>query len=334
MGPCSSRTCGLASAGGKHVDLSLFRSPDTGRALDFDRDALVADGERFPLVRGIPRFVGMDNYAEAFGLQWNTFKLTQFDSHTGRPITEERLRAALDIPLESLRGKRVLEAGSGAGRFTEILLKHGALVWSFDYSSAVDANAANNLPNENLTLFQADIRRIPFNDETFDVVICLGVLQHTPSTKQSLAELARVLRPGGLLATDHYKWHLGAFTSLYLPWWMIIKRFRPDRQLRVTDKLTEIFFPIHWTVRDLPWAQVLLRRVSPINFYHGRFDLTREHHYEWSRLDTHDRNTDHYKRHVTRSGYMKMLRNLGFPAPEVEIGGTGYVGRARKAPAS
>ena len=60
------------------------------------------------------------------------------------------------------KNKKVLEAGSGAGRFTEILLKYGAVVDSFDYSSAVEANAKNNGHHDNLVLVQADIRKMPF----------------------------------------------------------------------------------------------------------------------------------------------------------------------------
>ena len=78
----------------------------------------------------------------------------------------------------------VLEVGSGAGRFTEILLKHGAIVHSIDYSNAVDANAINNGHHENLTLVQADIRRIPFPKAIYDYVVCLGVIQHTPNSEE------------------------------------------------------------------------------------------------------------------------------------------------------
>lgn len=307
-----------------------FVCPSSGAPLHREGDVLVGGARPYPVIRNIARFVESDNYAEAFGLQWNTFKTTQFDSHTGRPISEQRLEAALGRPLATLRGKRVLEAGSGAGRFTEVLLKHGALVHSFDFSNAVDANADSHGSNPNLTLFQADIRHIPFVDDTFDAVFCLGVLQHTPSTKGSLAELTRVLKPGGDLVTDHYKWHLGDFTSLYLPWWFVIKSLDPARQLKVTDALTRFFFPIHWKVRDSRLAQVALRRISPINFYYGRYDLDRHDLYEWSRLDTHDRNTDHYKRHLTSRGYRALLADLPLESIEVFVGGTGHVGRARK----
>jgi SAM-dependent methyltransferase len=312
------------------MDLNHFICPETRVPLRHDGELLRGGVRDFPIVRGIPRFAGSDNYAEAFGLQWNSFQRTQLDSATGTTITEDRLRAAFGHDLDQLAGKRVLEAGSGAGRFTEVLLKYGAEVYSFDYSSAVEANFGNNMPNERLTLFQADIRQIPFSDDMFDAVVCLGVLQHTPSTAGSLRELARVLKPGGVLVSDHYKWHLGIFTTLYLPWWSVIKRLSPQRQLKVTDRLTKLFFPIHWKVKDSRAAQLLLRRVSPINFYYGDFDLPKPTLYEWSRLDTHDRNTDHFKRHVTQRQYEQLLADAGLSETEVFVGGTGYVGRGRK----
>lgn len=312
------------------MDLAHFVCPESGAVLVPADGSLIGGGARYEIVRGVPRFVDSKNYAAAFGLQWNMFKKTQFDSHTGTSITENRLEQAFGHPLSQLRGKRVLEAGSGAGRFTEVLLKHGALVYSFDFSNAVEANFDNNMPHENLTLFQADIRRIPFAAEFFDAVLCLGVLQHTPSTRQSLAELTRVLGRGGALVCDHYKYHLGMFTSLYLPYWFAIKQFSSKWQMRITDGLTRMFFPLHWRFRDNKAAQILLRRVSPINFYYGRYDLPREVQFEWSRLDTHDRNTDHFKRHVTKRDFEAMFRELGYVDPTIEPGGTGYVARAVK----
>jgi hypothetical protein len=120
------------------------------------------------------------------------------------------------------------------------------------------------------------------------------------------------------------------FTSLYLVWWFVIKRLRADKQLRVTDWLTRKFYPLHWRFRENDRAQRILRRISPINFYYGDFDLPEETLYEWSRLDTHDRNTDHFKRHVTKAGYRRMLEHAGLDPVDVFIGGTGYVGRGVK----
>ena len=49
-----------------------------------------------------------------------------------------------------LKGEKILEVGSGAGRFTEILLGTGAEITSFDYSNAVTANYNNNYDRGNL----------------------------------------------------------------------------------------------------------------------------------------------------------------------------------------
>jgi ubiquinone/menaquinone biosynthesis C-methylase UbiE len=250
------------------MDLYHFISPSSGSPLYPQNDRLESKtGEIFHVHNSIPRFNNSHNYAEAFGLQWNTFKDTLLDSYSKTNYAESRLETALGQPLSSINGLKVLEAGSGSGMFTEILLKYGAQVYSFDFSNAVEANFDNNMPHESLTLFQADIRNIPFEDNFFDIAICLGVLQHTPSTLGSLLELTRVLRLGGRLAVDHYKHHIGHFTSLYLVWWSVIKRLNPSMQLKVTNFLTRLFFPIHWFFRDYSLIQFALRRISPIAFY-------------------------------------------------------------------
>src|SRR5271155_3778907 len=150
----------------------------------------------YQIIDGIPRFVSSDNYAQSFGFQWNTHEKTQLDSYSGRPISEKRLFDVTGWPTE-MSGQVVLEAGSGAGRFTECLLQTGATVFSFDYSSAVEANARNNGSSEHLFLFQADMRNIPLQRAAFDKVMCLGVLQHTPAPRECFRCLAEMVRPGG-----------------------------------------------------------------------------------------------------------------------------------------
>ena len=279
--------------------------------------------KKYTIKEGIPRFVINENFTSSFGLQLNQFQKTQLDSHTNTTMSEDRLRTALPMPIESIKGLKIIEAGSGAGRFTEVLLKYGAIVYSFDLSNAVSANYANNMPHKNLTIFQGDIEDIPFSDNFFDISICLGVMQHTRDFSKSLKEISRVTKVGGIISFDHYKTHIGHYTSLYLIYWMIIKRIPKKFQLRLTNYLTKIFFPIHWAFREYPLIQYLLRRISPISFYYGMFDLNKDQHYELSKLDTHDKNTDHYKRMVTKKKLNNIVKKFNFKEFTIFQGGTG-----------
>ena len=145
-------------------------------------DPLTLDS--FPIVKGIPRFCKDENYADSFGFQWNTFDSTQLDSYSSSDLTELRFYASTGWTPQDLGSSSVLEVGSGAGRFTEVFLRTTkGILFSVDYSSAVDANLRNNIRfAERLKLAQASIYELPFADNSFDKVFCLGVLQHTPSS--------------------------------------------------------------------------------------------------------------------------------------------------------
>src|SRR5712691_4678777 len=111
-------------------DETIWFCPTHRSALTSAGDALRCDeGCCYPLRNGIPRFVSSENYSAAFGSQWKKYRLTQLDSHTSVPISRNRLMRCLGDALSAnLRNKQVLEAGCGAGRFTEILLEKGAYV--------------------------------------------------------------------------------------------------------------------------------------------------------------------------------------------------------------
>jgi SAM-dependent methyltransferase len=317
-------------------NLSSLRRPGTGGRLTRSGEQLVAaDGTAYAIIAGIPRFVPAENYASDFGRQWQMFPATQLDSHSGMPITEDRLARCLGGDLAQLVGRRVLEAGSGAGRFTEVLLKHGARLDSFDYSSAVEANARNN-GTKAFTLVQADIRAMPFEVESYDFVFCLGVLQHTPDTEQSIAKLWDMVSPGGRLVIDHYASNLwlrlppplGNAEKLYR---RIVRALPPEKRWPTVKKIVDFWFPLHWRFRDNRWARRVLGRIAGIHFYYGDLPLhSREQNYEWSLLDTHDGMTDHFKRFRTVRSIRRTLERLGAEDIRVWKGGNGVEGSCRK----
>src|SRR5690606_5876417 len=103
-----------------------------------------------------------------------------------------------------LRGKLVLDAGCGAGRFAAVALSFGARVVAIDYSIAVDAARENLKGRGDIDFIQADINALPFAPGTFERVYCLGVIQHTPDPAASFDALAALVAPGGRLAVDVY----------------------------------------------------------------------------------------------------------------------------------
>ena len=187
---------------------------DLNNAVSGNEESLVCKecGAAYPVVKGIPRFVEPGNYSSSFGYQWNLHRQAQLDSHSGLPISRRRVYQTTGWP-EELKGDLVLEAGSGAGRFTEVLVATGAHVFSFDYSSAVEANHENNGKAANLHLFQGDIFRIPVKQAAFDKVFCLGVLQHTPDPEAAFQSLVKYVKPGGQLVIDVYAKRLTALRS-------------------------------------------------------------------------------------------------------------------------
>lgn len=140
-----------------------FACPVHGCVLLQTPDSLACpQGDFFAIRNGIPRFVDGSTYADAFGVQWKTYRLTQLDSYSGVPVTRNRVRRCLGQDLwRNLAGKRVLECGCGAGRFTEVLLDRGACVISVDLSDAVEANLQNFPETSRHQVAQADILRLP-----------------------------------------------------------------------------------------------------------------------------------------------------------------------------
>jgi len=291
-------------------------------------NALVNRDRTVPIVDGIPRFVSSENYAASFGHQWLTFSRTQLDSVSGHPITEARLFRALKEDPAWLRGKLVLEAGCGAGRFTEILLKYGARVDSVDLSRAVEANKANCPTGPEHRVTQADICALPVPKRSYDLVFCLGVVQHTPDSGRTIGTLASYAKAGGHLVFDHYVWgilrganrRLGA--RLVRPW---VLRLPIEERLPYVERLVAWWYPLHRAVGSSRLGSLLLRTISPVITYHDAFPLTEAQHREWSILDTHDSLTDAYKATLTRAEVEALVRLLQVGECHCHLGDNGVV---------
>jgi SAM-dependent methyltransferase len=217
-------------------------NPATEKPLSRDGDWLTdEDGHRFPIVGGVPRVCEADNYTSNFGKQWNMFRETQLDPPGSEPgVSERRFFAETDWDPSALAGLDVLEVGSGAGRFSQVVLQRTrANLYSVDFSSAVEANFENNgaIAPGRFHLFQASVYDMPFPDDSFDKVFCLGVLQHTPDFDASVRSLVQKAKPGGEIVVDFYciRGFWTKITGKYLlrPW---TRRMDQQRLYRLVEK--------------------------------------------------------------------------------------------------
>lgn len=154
-------------------------------------------------------------------------------------------RIQLDILsnlLGPVRGCSVLEVGVGTGRVGAFLAAEGARVFGVDVSRemlrCIDPQATGDAGL--LRLVQADAGRMPLPDRALDRSVCVNVLSHAPDFPTIIAEVGRVLRPGGRFVFNFINaWSYlaplapyvnirrkGVFRSVYTRWlsWRRVRR--------------------------------------------------------------------------------------------------------------
>jgi SAM-dependent methyltransferase len=290
-----------------------------------------------PVHGGIPRFVPSDMYASSFGLQWNTFRKTQLDSYTGASISRDRLTRMMGGRLD-VGGRKVLEAGCGAGRFTELFLREGAAVFAADISSAVEANYENCrhlVDGANYFVCQADIRALPLYPEQFEIVFCAGVIQHTPDPEETINALCRYVAPGGMLVIDHYGPDYQATPSRQMLRTLLLQ-VPPDAALEFCRQLVELLWPVHRFFWENQHDAVLaslrqkLLELSPVVDYFDAYPQLADQLYGWAVLDTHDTLTDTYKHLRSADQIHSCLADCGMERISTACAGNGVEAIAYK----
>jgi SAM-dependent methyltransferase len=234
-----------------------------------------------------------NNYTESFGYQWNKFNKTQLDNSLKNcQLSKERFFTQTGWDKEDLAGKDVLEVGSGAGRFTQVVLDYTkANLYSIDYSNAVFANYQNNKHHGNrLKLFQASIYEMPFPDNSFDKVFCFGVLQHTPDFKKSVKCLIDKVKPGGEVVVDFYPIR-GWWTKLQAKYLLrpFTKKMDHDKLLHIIDANADRLISTFKFFEKIGLGQIF-NRFLPVCDIKASIPagLSKQELREWVVLDTFD----------------------------------------------
>lgn len=161
--------------------------------------------EMYPIVDGIPRLVGSKSVINTSEVETQDY-VTDFYENLryklpwSRAYHEHTLQQMLG--LSEVTGK-VLDNGCGNGLFLERLAREfpaGTDLIGTDISLGMLHHAKSRLAahEATTTLMQADACRLPFADDTFDLVFARGLLHHLPDPEAGAREMARVLRPGGV----------------------------------------------------------------------------------------------------------------------------------------
>lgn len=268
----------------------------------------------FAINNYIPRFVPRENYSASFGFQWNQFRMTQLDSHSGLPISRDRFLKSTGWTPEELRGSIVLDAGCGSGRFAEVALACGATVIAVDCSAAVDACWQNLASHNRFHVLQADIRHLPFRSSSFDYVYTLGVLQHTPDPHAAFAALPKYVRPGGSLAVDIYRL---SWKCLVMPkYWLrpFSTRIPATFLFGAVKRIVPLLMPLSSVVSRVPVAGKRLRYLIPVANYEGLLPLRKEQLLEWAVLDTFDMLSPAYDKPKTVKTVQQWFEDEGLQA--------------------
>ena len=266
-----------------------------------------------------PIFVN-ETYTKSFGFQWNKFNKTQLDSFNGLTLSNDRLREITNWS-KSLKGELILEVGSGSGRFTEILAKTEAEIYSFDSSSATAANYNNNAIYKNVNIFRADIYNIPLNIK-FDKILCIGVLQHTPDIEKSIISLKNFLKPNGELVFDIYKknlLHLFQWKYILRPFLKRISKHKLLQLIKIFSRI--LYYPSLFTYKFLGKIN---NRIYPVVYYHDKIK-DKKLSIEFSILDTFDMYTPKYDTPMSLKELKKLLHKLNLKILNLRYGPNGII---------
>ena len=189
--------------------------PITNQSLVINHDSLSSNSSSYPILNGIPNFVDDDvsdqtqkQVQESFGEKWTKSDFGQNDEEFEekiKPIYLEMMGLA-ETDLNIFKEKTILEVGIGSGSSSRLWAPQSKEFHGVDISKAVYRVSSNlKFFDINPILSQADINYLPYNDESFDVIVSNGVFHHTPDTKLALKNSLKKLKVGGFCIFYIYK---------------------------------------------------------------------------------------------------------------------------------
>lgn len=159
---------------------------------------------------------------------WNANPLGVREGTTDGQRWQENEKYAFKFyPVFYNQHRKILDAGCGTGFFTRYYVALGHDVTAVDLTE-VGAHLTSKSVNGKAQVYVNDLETLALSDNTFDFIVCNGVVHHTPHPEKAVANLYRVLKPGGLLSIQVYyrNWFLRRPA-----WWItrsLLNALEPD----------------------------------------------------------------------------------------------------------
>jgi 2-polyprenyl-3-methyl-5-hydroxy-6-metoxy-1,4-benzoquinol methylase len=117
----------------------------------------------------------------------------------------KKVLGCCNLKFDDLKNLKVLDAGCGTGQKSVFMARYGANVTALDINEVQLNEAKKNAIKYNVTLnfVKDDLVDLKHN-EKYDLIVCLGVLHHTPSMKKGLENLLKLLKPNGKIVVALY----------------------------------------------------------------------------------------------------------------------------------
>jgi len=244
----------------------------------------------------------------SFGDEW--LKFHDFSDEIIADIAKEYF----DIVGDNIVNKNTyaLDIGCGTGRWTKFMTEKVGFIEAIDPSNSIFA--ADKLLGriDNVRLTKASIETMPFDDETFDFAMSIGVLHHIPDTQQAMKDCVRKVRKGGYFYC--YLYHNLETRG----WWFKTLFWLSDQLRKVVCKLPAgvkrfvcdilavvIYMPFVLWVRFL--VMIGLRKIAvkmPLSAYNNKSFFV-------IRNDALDKFGTRLEQRFSRKKVEEMMRNCG-----------------------
>lgn len=240
-------------------DLTLKPMLVNNAGMVIEGELISSSGKRYPIIRGIPRFISKEYYVSSFGYEWKRWPRVQFESENiGRAMeghTTRMWEAITMVEMNLVQNKSIIEFGCGPGRFLDVVRQKGGKAIGIDMSFAVEVARKNFQDDPDVLIVQGDIFKPPFKQGVFDGGYTIGVLHHTPDPSAGLKSMVKIIKTGGWVSCVVYP-NEGFYHYLS------VARLR-----KITNKLKPIlgYFPA------LSYSFISAYIISPIIAFGKRF---------------------------------------------------------------